>query len=147
MYAHNDLESGGPEYPLDEECGVSGDSIGVYALNDKCSEDYRRRVDVFRDWVVDHEHEHQNSLNKCIRAVNSDGRLAAVESIVEETEGAAEDEAKKLWTEGLVPALIDAKTTAQQGDSTNFMHWRASGRWEYGGKTGDHSGTDGCPQI
>ncbi|MCE2398490.1 MAG: hypothetical protein J4F34_05510, partial [Gemmatimonadetes bacterium] len=36
MYAHNDLESGSPEYPLDEECGVSGDSIGVYALNDKC---------------------------------------------------------------------------------------------------------------
>jgi len=78
--------------------------------------------------------------------VNTDGRLEAVEAIVGNAED-VENAARTLWTNGLVPALIEAKTTAQQGDSTNFAHWRRFGRWWYGGKTGDHLGTDGCPQI
>ena len=147
MYAHNDLKSGGPEYAIPDSvtiCGLSGVSRSVYSLNDKC--DLEQRVDDFRRYVDEHENGHQNSLNKCIKAVNTDGRLAAVEAIVEDSEDKAEKEAETLWTEKLVPALIDAKTTAQEGHETDFWHWRWFGRWEKGGRTGDHSGTDGCPK-
>ena len=148
MYAHNDLDSaGGPEYSIpaaDTICGLSGVSRGVYSLNDKC--DLEQRVDDFRLYVVAHEHGHQNSLNECIEAVNTDGRLAAVEAIVEDSEDKAEKEAETLWTKELVPALAKAKETDQEGHETDFWHWRWFGRWEKGGRTGDHSGTDGCPK-
>ena len=39
MYAHNDLKSGGPKYPIpaaDTICGVSGVSRSMYSLNKKC---------------------------------------------------------------------------------------------------------------
>ena len=106
MYAHNDLKSGGPEYAIPDSvtiCGLSGVSRSVYSLNDKC--DLEQRVDDFRRYVDEHENGHQNSLNKCIKAVNTDGRLAAVEAIVEESAGAAEDSAEVLWTNGVYAAL------------------------------------------
>ena len=146
MYAHNDLKSGGRSYPLLYTlCGQPPGFVSVHFLNDACG--WEDRVDDFRDWVVAHERRHQESLNECIRAVNADGRLAAVEAIVGNDPGEALRKATTLWTDGLVPALINAKTTAQQGDSTNFWHWRRYARWVYGGKTGDHTGTEGCPQI
>ena len=77
--------------------------------------------------------------------MNTDGRLAAVEAIVGKTETAARDSAEALWTDGVYAALIDAKTTAQEGHETDFWHWRWFERWEKGGRTGDHKGTDGCP--
>ena len=40
--------------------------------------------------------------------MNTDGRLAAVESIVGYGPGAAEYEAERLWTKGSVPALLGA---------------------------------------
>ena len=83
MYAHNDLKSGGPEYPIPDtvtRCALSGVSRSLYSLNDTCG--WKDWVDVFRLYVVDHERTRQESLNECIRAVNTDGRLEAVESIV-----------------------------------------------------------------
>ena len=108
MYAHNDLKSGGPEYPVDPDahqdsiavrkCGVSGgDSIGVHALADECGPPFPDSLDAFRDLVVAHETRHETSLNECIDAVNTDGRLAAIEAIVGTSEGAAQDSANTLW--------------------------------------------------
>lgn len=147
MYAHNDLKSGGPEYPIpaaDTICGLSGVSRGVYSLNKKCG--WQKRVDAFRLYVAAHEHGHQNSLNKCIEAVNTDGRLAAVEGIVKPDSEQAKREALNLWTNGVRAALVKSVETNQKGHSTDFAHWRRFERWAQGGKTGDHGGTDGCPR-
>ena len=155
MYAHKDLKSGGPEYLIPDTvvyCGLSGVSRGVYALNAKCSEggwhkDWKRNLDAFRDSTVAHERRHQESLNECIETLNLSGRwgrLGAVEEIAGNYDQAY-NAAKALWTNGVYAALINAKTTAQEGHSTNFAHWRTLERWAHGGKTGDHKGTEGCP--
>ena len=134
MYAHKDLKSGGPEHPIpaaDTICGLSGVSRGVYALNAKCSEggwhkDWKRNLDAFRSSTVAHEYEHQNSLNECIETLNlfgRFGRLGAVEEIAGDYEEAY-DAAKELWTNGVYADLMNARTTAQEGDSTNFAYWR-----------------------
>ena len=86
MYLHNDLQPGGPAYPIVdtidtemiEECGVSGRSVGLYSLNKTCG--YEGRVKEFRGKVVAHEAKHETSLNKCIDRVN--GRLGEIEEIV-----------------------------------------------------------------
>ena len=147
MYAHRDLLSDGDSYPIpntDTICGVSGRSVGVHDFNViNCG--YRRSLENFRDAVVTHERRHQESLNECIRSVNTDGRLAAVEAIVKNSKGDAEQAALNLWTKGLVPALLDAKRTAQGPVNAGIWHWRESKSWRYGGKTLGHTGTEGCP--
>ena len=98
----------------DPTCGVpAGDSLNIPDLNDECG--IWSDLDDFRLQVLEHEEEHQNSLNKCIGAVNTDGRLAKIEAIVGKTETAAEDSAKTLWTDGVRKALLRAEET-NQGD-------------------------------
>ncbi|MCE2398301.1 MAG: hypothetical protein J4F34_04545, partial [Gemmatimonadetes bacterium] len=148
MYAHRDLLSDGEPYPIpltDTICGLSGSSVGVHNLNITCG--YKRSLETFRDAVAIHEGRHQESLNECVRAVNTDGRLAAVEAIVGTFPGHAEDQALTLWTNGLVPALLKAKRTAQGPVSGDIWHWRQFSKWRYGGKTVGHTGTEGCPPI
>ncbi|MCE2398493.1 MAG: hypothetical protein J4F34_05525 [Gemmatimonadetes bacterium] len=144
----NEKFVGDPAYELPrEECGVpKGDSINIPDLNEEC--DIWTALDNFRLQVVDHEHEHQNSLNKCIRTVNSSARFEAVESIVGETGAAAQDSARIRWTDGLRPALDSAMATNQVNERSADAFWWRRLSWvkaNHGIK--GHSGTDGCPQI
>ena len=154
MYYHNDLDSAGPGHPIVdtidakviEECAVpdsvvDAGLVGVYLLNDICG--YSARVDGFRRKVIAHEERHETSLNECIRAVNTDGRLEAVEAIVGTSESAAQDSAENLWTKGAVVPLFDAKFTAQGPESADIWKYRP-GPWKYGLKTKGHKGTEGC---
>ena len=63
-------------------CKVSG-SLNVHDLNSACGDSVA--LGTFKDLVEAHEHEHQNSLNECVRTVNRFGhygRLGAIEAIV-----------------------------------------------------------------
>ena len=151
MYFHNDLDStGGPEYLVTEEddCWLDpGDEVSVYGFNESCGEPYKRALATFKDSVVSHENRHETSLNECIWAVNTDGRLAAIEAIVStKGEGDAKEQAERLWTDGLVGKLLDAKRTAQGPDTAYIYHWREHGEWRYGAVTKSHNGTEGCPK-
>ena len=70
-----------------------------------------------------------------------------VEAIVGESEGAAEDSAEVLWTNGLRNVIVAAAETDQKGqESDSIWRWRPSGPWLYPVTVEDHDGTDGCPQ-
>ena len=140
MYLHNDLKPGGPAYPIpaaDTICGVSGLSVSVYSLNDTCG--YKSRVDAFRDEVVAHEFEHEESLNKCIERVNR--RLGDIEEIVGYLDG-VDGNIFTLWTY----PLLKAAETAQDAMLASIWEYRP-GPWSYLVVTNPHGGTDGCPQI
>jgi len=135
-----DLKPGGPAYPIpaaDTICGVSGLSVSVYSLNDTCG--YKSRVDAFRDEVVAHEFEHEESLNKCIERVNR--RLGDIEEIVGYLDG-VDGNIFTLWTY----PLLKAAETAQGAMLASIWEYRP-GPWSYIVVTNPHGGTDGCPQI
>ena len=81
MYIHSDLAPGGPPYPIpasDTICGVSNQNVGMHSLNKTCGN--IGVLNSFRAMVEEHEYKHQESLNKCIRAVNP-RRLPDIEEI------------------------------------------------------------------
>ena len=152
VHVSSDLVSAGRKRKLvHETCGLPGtDSIGVYNLNAVDHEDCRNKaaIDAWKATVVAHELGHQNSLNKCINSLNRDGRLAAIEALVETSASRAEDEANRRWDD-LQKKLRAAKLSALEGaESPVIWEWRSKRRWkkhtvEFDG----HSGTDGCPQT
>ena len=103
-------------------------------------------LDAFRHLVVAHENRHETSLNERIDAVNTDGRLGKIEAIVGKTEGDARDQAKTLWTGGLVGKLLKAAETAQGIDTARVWNWREKRNWWFGAVTKSHDGTEGCPR-
>ena len=147
----NEKFVGGPAYEIPEKkCGVpAGDSINIPDFNEKCG--IWTALHNFRLQVVDHEHEHRKSLNRCIDAVNDDGRMAAVEAIVStKSESAVEDDAEELWTDGVRAALAKAVETNQDDEYAEEASWwrvTTSTTWKlsYHGIAG-HGGKDGCPQ-
>ena len=148
MYMHNDLNPGGPAYPIVdtidaemiEECGVSGHSISLYSPNDTCG--YKSRVDDFRQAVIAHEAKHETSLNKCIERVN--GRLGEIEAIVGNSFIKVSGDIGRLWTN----ALLNARETDQGPMFANIWHYRPDpGPWKYPVITVWHNGTDGCSHI
>ena len=144
MWIHSDLASGGPSYPIpagDTICGLSNVLRGVHALNTACG-----TVGVlngFRETVVAHEYEHQNSGNKCIWIMNrrwlghveeATGSQRHVNNVLEYT-----------WGQ-VVVADLDAAFLSKQDDnrSNGDAHWYRGG-WRYEPLTGKgHSGSDGC---
>ncbi len=140
MYLHNDLNPGGPAYPIpaaDTICGVSGLSVSVYSLNGGCG--WSGRVDNFREAIVAHEFEHEKSLNKCIERVNR--RLGDIEEIVGNPFVVYED----IFTLWFYP-LLKAAETAQGAMLASIWEYRP-GPWSYLVVINPHGGTDGCPQI
>ena len=103
-------------------------------------------MDAFRKVVLAHERKHETSLNKCIRTVNTDGRLEAVEAIVGKSESAARDSAMALWTKGVAVPLFKARETDQSTETSKNPFWWWYSSWVKGlHRLKGHIGTDGCP--
>ena len=100
----------------------------MHSLNTTCN--IVGRLNGFRGWVVYHENRHQDSLNKCIRAVNP-RRLP----YVEESTGSYDDVNRDLdgaWHQ-VVDDLLDAKETDQDGRYSDGKLWdhRWLGMWNH----------------
>ncbi len=151
MKFHNDLESGGPAYPVparDTICGLSGIRASVNRVNGRCG--YGGRLSKFRRKVVAHENKHETSLNACIDRVNP--RLRRLEELVRTEEQGGRDrlenEMQKQYLKGAVVALFDARETDQGPERADIWTYRpAPGPWRKGLVTKGHNGKNECPHI
>ena len=147
LYAHPDLYSDGPGYPVPSNglCDgqPDGDSANVFGVNGVCGS--ASALSSWRERVEWHERRHRDSYNQCVR---SGGELQDKISELEAVFGltAAED-AEKIWNK-MKKILLRARK-AGLGPETSpdgMWHWRRWKLWTVlQATTKGHGGQWGCP--
>ena len=96
---HADLSPGGPRYgDADRTCAASSSlrsRENLHAVNGRCGTG--ADLSAFGALVLEHERDHEESLNACLRSATGQATMRAMESVLRSSASEAEDDLRDVW--------------------------------------------------